>query len=96
MGLGKTFQSIVCMWALLTNGALGRRAGRRVVVEPVIVHQLAARIAKPAALQLLRSTALPQHLTAAGIQGNRPTCSRALVITPTSLVANWGGCWVQV
>lgn len=25
-----------------------------------------------------------------GIYGGNPTCSRALVITPTSLVANWG------
>jgi DNA repair and recombination RAD54-like protein len=50
MGLGKTFQSICCLWTLLTTGIMGR-----------------------------------------------PTCSRALVITPTSLVANWGGwlggCW---
>ncbi|KAL4855183.1 Protein CHROMATIN REMODELING 25 [Chlorella vulgaris] len=43
MGLGKTFQSICCLWTLLTTGITGR-----------------------------------------------PTCSRALVITPTSLVANWG------
>ncbi|PSC67575.1 hypothetical protein C2E20_8771 [Micractinium conductrix] len=43
MGLGKTFQSICCMWMLLTSGLQGK-----------------------------------------------PTCSRALVITPTSLVANWG------
>lgn len=28
-------------------------------------------------------------LLTTGLQG-RPTCSRALVITPTSLVANWG------
>lgn len=37
----------------------------------------------------------PPAAAAAGIQGNRPTCSRALVITPTSLVANWGGCWLE-
>ncbi|KAL4421506.1 hypothetical protein ABPG75_010797 [Micractinium tetrahymenae] len=43
MGLGKTFQSICCMWMLLTSGI-----------------------------------------------ARKPTCSRALVITPTSLVANWG------
>ncbi|GAB4822557.1 hypothetical protein N2152v2_009603 [Parachlorella kessleri] len=43
MGLGKTFQSIVTMWMLLTNG----------------------------------------------IQGT-PTCSRTLVLVPSSLVTNWG------
>jgi hypothetical protein len=32
-------------------------------------------------------------LLTSGLTG-RPTCSRALIITPTSLVANWGAGWI--
>ncbi|PNH11825.1 DNA repair and recombination protein RAD54-like [Tetrabaena socialis] len=44
MGLGKTFQSIACLWTLLTTG----------------------------------------------LHGDKPTCSKPLILCPASLVANWG------